>query len=85
MPQDTPRSRPEALRTLAVLDLGSGTFRLVLFGYWPERAYWLLDELREPVALGEGLSRGAIGEAALDRGRKALRAFADFVGALAPD
>lgn len=72
-------------RTLAVLDLGSGTFRLVLYGYEPGRAFALLDELREPVALGEGLARGALTAAALERGRKALRAFASFLKAVGPE
>ncbi|WP_198665524.1 Ppx/GppA family phosphatase [Thermus sediminis] len=72
-------------RRLAVLDLGSGTFRLVLYAYEPQRLYRLLDELREPVALGEGLSRGVIAPGALERGGKALRAFASFLQAVGPD
>lgn len=72
-------------RTLAVLDLGSGTFRLALYGLVPGRAYRLLDELREPVALGEGLASGRIREEALERGVQALRAFADFLRVLAPE
>ncbi|BDG20279.1 exopolyphosphatase (plasmid) [Thermus thermophilus] len=72
-------------RRLAVLDLGSGTFRLVLYGYEPGRSFRLLDELREAVALGEGLSRGRIAEAALERGRKALQAFADFLRVQDPE
>ncbi|TBH16541.1 Ppx/GppA phosphatase family protein [Thermus thermamylovorans] len=70
------------LRSLAVLDLGSGTFRLVVFRYRPGQAYALADELREPVALGEGLAQGRIAPVALERGRKALRAFADFLVSL---
>jgi len=72
-------------RSLAVLDLGSGTFRLVLYAYEPGRYFQLLDELREPVALGEGLSRGSLAPEALERGRKALKAFASFLEALKPD
>jgi exopolyphosphatase/guanosine-5'-triphosphate,3'-diphosphate pyrophosphatase len=72
-------------RSLAVLDLGSGTFRLVLYAYEPGRYFRLLDELREPVALGEGLSRGSLAPEALERGRKALKAFASFLEALKPD
>ncbi|AEV16178.1 Exopolyphosphatase [Thermus sp. CCB_US3_UF1] len=68
-------------RSLAVLDLGSGTFRLVVYRYRPGLSYVLADELREAVALGEGLAQGRIGLAALERGRKALRAFADFLQA----
>lgn len=72
-------------RSLAVLDLGSGTFRLVLYGYEPGRSFQLLDELREPVALGEGLARGTLAPEALERGRKALRAFASFLRAVGPE
>jgi exopolyphosphatase/guanosine-5'-triphosphate,3'-diphosphate pyrophosphatase len=83
--KDMPGESQGTVRTLGVLDLGSGTFRLVLYGYEPGRSFRLLDELREPVALGEGLARGRIAEAALERGRKALRAFADFLRAVAPE
>jgi len=72
-------------RSLAIMDLGSGTFRLVVYEYEPGRSFHLADELREPVALGEGLSRGRINPQALERGKKALRAFADFLRAVAPD
>jgi exopolyphosphatase/guanosine-5'-triphosphate,3'-diphosphate pyrophosphatase len=81
--QITPASRQEAVkeRSLAVLDLGSGTFRLVVYRYCPGAYYLLADELREAVALGEGLAGGRIVDEALARGRKALRAFADFLRA----
>ncbi len=72
MLKDMPGESQGTVRTLGVLDLGSGTFRLVLYGYEPGRSFRILDELREPVALGEGLARGRIAEAALERGRKAL-------------
>lgn len=72
-------------RSLAILDLGSGTFRLVVYQYEPGLSFHLADELREPVALGEGLARGRINPQALERGKKALRAFADFLRAVAPD
>ncbi len=87
MLQITPEEGQKAVRrqSLAVLDLGSGTFRLVLYAYQPGRCFRLLDELREPVALGEGLSQGRIAPEALKRGRKALRAFASFLEALKPD
>ncbi|WP_243094745.1 Ppx/GppA family phosphatase [Thermus thalpophilus] len=83
MLQITPASRQEEVkeRSLAVLDLGSGTFRLVVYRYRLGAYYLLADELREAVALGEGLAKGRIGENALARGRKALHAFADFLRA----
>ncbi|WP_105317318.1 Ppx/GppA phosphatase family protein [Thermus tenuipuniceus] len=72
-------------RSLAIMDLGSGTFRLVVYEYEPGLSFHLADELREPVALGEGLARGRIHPQALERGKKALRAFADFLRAVTPD
>lgn len=78
MPLDAARAEAGP-RSLAVLDLGSGTFRLVVFRYRPGQDYALTDELREPVALGEGLAEGRISPQALERGVKALRAFADFL------
>lgn len=87
MLQITPGESQERVkpRSLAVLDLGSGTFRLVLYHYEPGRAFRLMDELREAVALGEGLARGRIAPEALERGKKALRSFADFLRVLVPD
>ncbi|MFN3368016.1 MAG: Ppx/GppA family phosphatase [Thermus sp.] len=83
----TPYERQKEVksRSLAIMDLGSGTFRLVVYQYEPGLSFHLADELREPVALGEGLSRGRINPQALERGRKALRAFADFLRAVAPE
>ncbi|WP_243089748.1 Ppx/GppA family phosphatase [Thermus neutrinimicus] len=83
----TPYERQKEVksRSLAIMDLGSGTFRLVVYQYEPGLSFHLADELREPVALGEGLSRGWINPQALERGRKALRAFADFLRAVAPE
>ncbi len=72
-------------RSLAVLDLGSGTFRLVVYAYQPGRSFHLAEELREAVALGEGLYAGRIALEALERGRKALKAFADFLRAAPVD
>lgn len=72
-------------RLLAVLDLGSGTFRLVVYAYQPGFAFHLAEELREAVALGEGLYAGRIAQEALERGKKALKAFADFLRAAPVD
>ena len=67
-------SRPPAAdgaeRRLAVVGLGSNTFRLVVFAYRPGGPFRLVDEVREVVRLTEGtppgdpISGDAIGRAA---------------------
>jgi exopolyphosphatase/guanosine-5'-triphosphate,3'-diphosphate pyrophosphatase len=69
-------------RRLGVLDLGSGTARLVVYAYAPGRYFHQVDELREPVRLGEGLAKGSLSPEALKRGARALRLFADFARAV---
>ncbi|MGQ9735081.1 MAG: Ppx/GppA phosphatase family protein [Thermaceae bacterium] len=69
-------------RRLGVLDLGSGTARLVVYEYAPGLFFHQVDELREPLRLGEGLAKGALAQGALGRGVRALRLFADFAKAV---
>jgi exopolyphosphatase/guanosine-5'-triphosphate,3'-diphosphate pyrophosphatase len=53
---------------LAVIDMGSNSWRLVVFGYEPETVWWsLVDEIREAVRIAAGL-----GSAGSD-GRRELR------------
>ncbi len=42
-------------RRLAVIDLGSNSFRLVVFTYVPESWWKRTDEIFESVRIGEGL------------------------------
>lgn len=65
-----------------MLDLGSGTARLVVYEYAPGLFFHQVDELREPIRLGEGLAKGVLSQGALERGMRALRLFADFAKAL---
>jgi exopolyphosphatase/guanosine-5'-triphosphate,3'-diphosphate pyrophosphatase len=72
---------------LAVVDLGSNSFRLVVFtardGWWKRT-----DEIYEAVRIGEGLaSTGELGEAGMARAQAAMEVFAHFCGAagLGPD
>ena len=46
---------PGHLRRLAVLDLGSNSFRLVIFTWVPGRWWKRTDEVQEAVRLGQGL------------------------------
>jgi exopolyphosphatase/guanosine-5'-triphosphate,3'-diphosphate pyrophosphatase len=46
------------VRLTAVIDLGSNSFRLVVFRYEPGGAWSLWDEIREPVRLSAGMGSG---------------------------
>ena len=68
--------RPE--ERLAVIDLGSNSFRLVVFrageGHWRRT-----DEIYEPVRIGEGLvATGDLGERPMERALATLDVFAHF-------
>ncbi|AFV77368.1 exopolyphosphatase (plasmid) [Thermus oshimai JL-2] len=69
------------MERLGLVDLGSGTARLVVYAYEPGRWFRLVDEIREPVRLGEGLASGHLTPEAQARAQKALRLFADFARA----
>ena len=63
---------------LAVMDLGSNSFRLVVFmagdGWWKRT-----DEIYEPVRIGEGLAAtGRLGEGPIERALETLDVFAHF-------
>jgi len=63
---------------LAVIDLGSNSFRLVVFtvhdGWWKRT-----DEIYEPVRIGEGLAAsGRLGEKPIERALATLDVFAHF-------
>ncbi len=63
---------------LAVIDLGSGSFRLVVFTAG-ERWWKRTDEIYQPVRISEGLERsGALAEAPMERALDALDVFAHF-------
>src|SRR5918999_23275 len=45
-----------AMQRLAVADMGSNSWRLVVFGYEPDTPWWsLVDEIREAVRVGAGM------------------------------
>src|SRR3954451_24980918 len=43
------------MRRAAVIDMGSNSFRLVVFGYEPKKYWQHVDEIREAVRVGEGM------------------------------
>ena len=63
---------------LAVIDLGSNSFRLVVFSATGER-WKRTDEIYEAVRIGEGLAAtGELGEAPMERALSTLEVFAHF-------
>ncbi len=65
-------------RRVAIVDLGSNSFRLVVFGYRAGSTFALTDEIREPVRLSAGMRDGEIQPDALARATAAVRAYAAF-------
>ncbi len=71
-----------AVIRLGIVDLGSGTARLVVYAYEPGRHFRLVDEIRETVRLGEGLAtRGRLSDGGIQRALSALKLYADFAQA----
>jgi exopolyphosphatase/guanosine-5'-triphosphate,3'-diphosphate pyrophosphatase len=64
---------------VAVIDLGSNSWRLVVFTYEPHGWWKRTDELYETVRIGEGLGEtGRLSEQAIARGLETLGVFARF-------
>ena len=67
------------LKRIGIVDLGSNTARLVVYACEPGSWYRLVDQIREPVRLAEGLAKsGSLSVAAVDRAMTALQLYADF-------
>jgi len=67
------------MQRLGIVDLGSGTSRLVVYVYEPGKQFRLVDEIRETVRLGEGLaSDNRLSKAGMGRAISALKMYADF-------
>lgn len=66
-------------RRLAVIDLGSNTFRLVVFGYVPGEWWQRTDEIYERVRIGAGLAEsGKLGAKRIAVALHTIEAFAHF-------
>ena len=70
-----------AERRLAVVDMGSNTFRLVVFRYRPGGGFQLVDEIRHAVRMSEGADATGLKPAALERAEHTARLFAAFAEA----
>jgi exopolyphosphatase/guanosine-5'-triphosphate,3'-diphosphate pyrophosphatase len=66
--------------TVAVIDLGTNTFHILIAEITPNRSYQITERLRLPVMIGKGgINQGLITEAGQERALAALRQFADLI------
>jgi exopolyphosphatase/guanosine-5'-triphosphate,3'-diphosphate pyrophosphatase len=64
---------------VAIIDLGSNSFRLIVVEYVPRLSFRVVDEVREAVRLSEGMAEsGIMRVAAMDRASKAVQIYAAF-------
>src|SRR3954454_19216567 len=64
---------------MAVIDMGSNSFRLVVYGYEPGRYWHLVDEIREAVRVGKGMGDdGMLQSEPMERAAGTGRMFAAF-------
>ena len=69
---------PGAEQRLAVIDMGSNTFRLVVFRYRTGGSFQLVDEIRDPVRLSAGAGPAGLHPDALERAGHTVRLYAAF-------
>ena len=68
-----------AERSVAVIDLGSNSWRLVVYRIRAGGTWQVVGQLSEPVRIAEGLARsGRLGRAAIERGIAALEVFSSY-------
>jgi exopolyphosphatase / guanosine-5'-triphosphate,3'-diphosphate pyrophosphatase len=69
-----------AMQRIAVADMGSNSWRLVVFGYEPDTPWWsLVDEIREAVRVGAGMGEeGVLRPDRIDRALHTAAVFASF-------
>jgi exopolyphosphatase / guanosine-5'-triphosphate,3'-diphosphate pyrophosphatase len=69
-----------AMQRVAVADMGSNSWRLVVFGYEPDTPWWsLVDEIREAVRVGAGMGEeGTLRPDRMDRALHTAAVFASF-------
>jgi exopolyphosphatase/guanosine-5'-triphosphate,3'-diphosphate pyrophosphatase len=68
-------------RRLAVIDMGSNTFRLVVFSHRAGGAFQLVDEIRDAVRLSGGAGPEGLRPEAIERAAHTARLYAAFCGA----
>jgi exopolyphosphatase/guanosine-5'-triphosphate,3'-diphosphate pyrophosphatase len=69
-----------AMERVAVADMGSNSWRLVVYGYEPGTPWWsLVDEIREAVRVGAGMGQeGTLRPDRIDRAIHTAAVFASF-------
>jgi exopolyphosphatase/guanosine-5'-triphosphate,3'-diphosphate pyrophosphatase len=72
------------MQRIAVADLGSNSWRLVIYGYEPGTPWWsLVDEIREAVRIGAGMGSGdKLQPERVDRARHTAALFDSFCRAM---
>jgi exopolyphosphatase/guanosine-5'-triphosphate,3'-diphosphate pyrophosphatase len=74
------------VRRAAVIDMGSNSFRLVVYGYEPGRWWQHVDEIREPVRVGQGMGDdGTLKPEPMERAVRTARVFGAFCNAAGID
>jgi exopolyphosphatase/guanosine-5'-triphosphate,3'-diphosphate pyrophosphatase len=76
---------PEPERRLAVIDMGSNSFRLVVFRYRPGGSFQLVDEIRAVVRLSAGAGPEGLTDEAVERASHTVRLYAAFCEAAGVD
>ncbi len=67
------------MRRVGIVDLGSNTIRLVVYACDAENHYRLVDQIREPIRLGEGsAASGELAEAPMERALTVLGLVSDY-------
>ena len=68
------------MERVAVADLGSNSWRLVVYGYEPDTPWWsLVDEIREAVRIGAGMGEERVLQPdRIDRALHTAAVFASF-------
>jgi exopolyphosphatase/guanosine-5'-triphosphate,3'-diphosphate pyrophosphatase len=68
-----------AERRIAIIDMGSNSFRLIVIAYVPRLYFKVVDEIREVVRLSEGMAEtGIIRAPAMERAMRAAHIYASF-------
>jgi exopolyphosphatase / guanosine-5'-triphosphate,3'-diphosphate pyrophosphatase len=74
-----PSARSAEPRAVAVIDLGSNSWRLVVYRIAADGTWQVVGQLSEPVRIAEGLVRtGELGAARIERGVETLAVFAAY-------
>jgi exopolyphosphatase/guanosine-5'-triphosphate,3'-diphosphate pyrophosphatase len=67
------------VRRAAVIDMGSNSFRLVVYGYEPGAWWQHVDEIREPVRVGQGMGDdGTLKAEPMERAVRTAKVFGAF-------